>query len=49
MSNQTAHQAELERLQCHIKLDYQYPYHGAHGRFTYNSHVKKLDTTNWNQ
>ena len=36
----SAHQAELERYQGHTKLDDKYPYHGAHGRLTYDSHDK---------
>ena len=35
-----AHQAELEKHQDHIKLDTKFPFHGAHGRLTYNLHDK---------
>ena len=35
-----AHQSELERYQSHIKLDNEFPFHGAHGRLTYNLHDK---------
>ena len=34
----SAHQAELERYQGHIRLDTKYPFHGAHGRLTYDLH-----------
>ena len=37
----SAHQAELERYQGHIKLDDIYPFHGAHGRLTYDLQDKK--------
>ena len=36
----SVHQAELERYQGHIRLDEKYPYHGAHGRLTYDIHDK---------
>ena len=36
----SAHQAELERYQGHIRLDSKYPFHGAHGRLTYDLHDK---------
>ena len=36
----SAHQAQLERYQGHIKLDKKYPYNGAHGRLTYDIHDK---------
>ena len=36
----SAHQAELERYQGHIKLDDNFPCHGAHGRLTYDLHDK---------
>ena len=36
----SAHQAELERYQGHIKLDEKFPLHGAHGRLTYDLHDK---------
>ena len=32
----SAHQAELERYQGHIKLDDNFPFHGAHGRLNYD-------------
>ena len=32
----SAHQAELERYQGHIKLDEKDWFHGAHGRSTYD-------------
>ena len=35
-----AHQAELEKHQCHIRLDTKFPFHGAHGRITYGLHDK---------
>ena len=35
-----AHQAELERYPGHIKLDDKFPFHGAHGRFTYDLYHK---------
>ena len=38
---ESAHPAELERYQGHIKLDDKYPFHGAHGRLTYDLHDKK--------
>ena len=38
----SAHQAELERYQGHIKLNNKFPFHGAHGRITYN-----LSDKNW--
>ena len=36
----SAHQAELERYQGHIKLDEKYPYNYAHGRLIYDIHDK---------
>ena len=36
----SAHQAELERYQGHIRLDDKYPYNGAHRRINYNLHDK---------
>ena len=36
----SVHQAELKRYQGHIRLDEKYPYHGAHGRLTYDIHDK---------
>ena len=36
----SAHQAELERYQGHIKLDDKFPFHGAHGILSYNFHDK---------
>ena len=36
----SAHQAELERYQGHIRLDDKLPFHGAHGRLTYDLHDK---------
>ena len=36
----SAHQAELEKCQGHIKLDDKFPFHGAHGRLTYDIHDK---------
>ena len=36
----SAHQSELERYQGHIKLDDKCPFHGAHGRLTYDLHDK---------
>ena len=38
----SAHQAELERYQGHIKLDDKFPLHGAPRRLTYN-----LRDQNW--
>ena len=35
-----AHQAELEKHQGHIRLDKNLPFHGTHGRLTYNLHDK---------
>ena len=35
-----AHQAELEKHQGHIRLDTKIPFHGAHGKLTYNLHDK---------
>ena len=32
----SAHEAELERYQGHIKLDNKFPFHGAHERLTYD-------------
>ena len=45
----SAHQAELEKYQVHLRLDNKFPIHGAHGRLTYDLHDKKLDTTQWNE
>ena len=36
----SAHQAQLERYQGHIKLDDKFPFHGAHGRLNYDLHYK---------
>ena len=36
----SAHQAELEKYEGHIKLDDKFPFHGAHGRLTYDFHDK---------
>ena len=36
----SAHQAELEKYQRHIRLDKKFPFHGAHGRLTYDLHDK---------
>ena len=36
----SAHQAELERYQGHIKLEDKFAFHGAHGRLTYDLHDK---------
>ena len=33
-----AHQAELEKHQGHIRLDRNFPFHGTHGRLTYDPH-----------
>ena len=33
-----AHQAELERYLGHIKLNDKFPFHGAHGRLSYDLH-----------
>ena len=33
-------QAELEKHQGHIRLDINFPFHGTHGRLTYNLHDK---------
>ena len=35
-----AHQAELEKHQGHIGLDTNFPFHGTHGRLTYDLHDK---------
>ena len=35
-----AHQAELEKHQGHIRLDKNFPFHGTHGRLTYDLHDK---------
>ena len=35
-----AHQAELEKHQGHIRLDKNFPFHGTHGRLTYDLHNK---------
>ena len=35
-----AHQAELEKHQGHVRLDTKFPFHGAHGRLTYDLHDK---------
>ena len=37
----SAHQAELERYEDHVKLENNYPYHGAHGHLSYDLHDKK--------
>ena len=37
----SAHQAQLEHHKGHIQLDRKFPYHGAHGRLTYDQ-LKKL-------
>ena len=36
----SAYQVELERYQGHIRLDTKYPFHGAHGRLTFDLHDK---------
>ena len=36
----SAHQAELERYQGHIRLDRNFLFHGTHGRLTYDLHDK---------
>ena len=36
----SAHRAELERYQGHIKLDEKYPFHSAHEQLTYDLHDK---------
>ena len=36
----SAHQAALERYQGHVKLDDKFPFHGAHGRLTFDLHYK---------
>ena len=36
------HQANFERYQGHLKLDDQNPFHGAHGRLTYDLHEEKM-------
>ena len=36
----SAHQAELERYQGHIKLNDKFPFHGAHGSLNYDLHDK---------
>ena len=36
----SAHQAALERYQGHVKLYDKFPFHGAHGRLTYDLHDK---------
>ena len=36
----SVHQAELEKHQGHIRLDTKFPFHGAHGRLTYDLHDK---------
>ena len=36
----SAHQAELEKHQGHIRLDRNFPFHGTHGRLTYDLHDK---------
>ena len=36
----SAHQAELENYQGHIRLDSNIPFHGTHGRLTYDLHDK---------
>ena len=35
-----AHQAEIEKHQGHLRLDRNFPFHGTHGRFTYDLHDK---------
>ena len=35
-----AYQAELEKQQGHIRLDRNFPFHGTHGRLTYDLHDK---------
>ena len=35
-----AHQAELEKHQGHIRLDKKFPFHGTHGKLTYDLHDK---------
>ena len=35
-----AHHAELEKHQGHIRLDRNFPFHGTHGRLTYDLHDK---------
>ena len=37
---ESAHQSKLERYLGHKKLDEKYPFHGAHGRLTYDLHNK---------
>ena len=36
----SAHQAQLERYQGHLKLDDKFLFHGAHGSLTYDLHYK---------
>ena len=36
----SAHQADFEQHQGHIKLDDKYPHHDAHGRLAYDLHNK---------
>ena len=36
----SAHQAEHEKYQGHIRLDNKFPFHGAHGILTYVLHDK---------
>ena len=36
----SAHQAELEKYQGHIRLDRNFPFHGTHGRLAYDLHDK---------
>ena len=36
----SAHQAELEKYQSHLRLDKKYPFHGAYGKLTYDLHDK---------
>ena len=37
----SAHQAELEKYQGHIRLDRNFPFRGTHGRLTYDLHDKQ--------
>ena len=36
----SAHHAELEKYQGHIRLDNKFPFHGADGRLTYDIYDK---------
>ena len=36
----SAHQAELEKHQGHIRLDTKFPFHRTHGKLTYDLHDK---------